>query len=185
MILGEGEREELLDQAMEQGIDVLVLFESEVKQNVRTGFVNNETEITVLDVRRRERVFRTRGLDNIAVQKQRADDDEEDPVAIELDKLFEQFVADDQKSLKMTEFPEGVSGDLIKARIAQILGDEQLPALAVLSEIKYYHSRGMIDDATLTKSFQKLLGETDGAKLAEGDNDERLEALATLLPAQE
>ena len=67
-MLGKGNSKKLLDEAGEQGIDVLVMFQSKVRQNVKTQLVNNETHIVIWDVRRRTEILKTKSLDNIMVQ---------------------------------------------------------------------------------------------------------------------
>ncbi len=186
VVLGEGTSKELLEEAKDQGIDVLVMFEVDVNQNFKTKFVNNDTKIEVWDVRRGVSLKRTRPLNNIQVQKARAEDDndDEDPVKITLDSLFEDLSAEAEDGLKLRDFPEAIRPEHVKSRVAAILTDDQLERLPVLAEIKFYHSRGLLDDATLTKSFQKVLGELDGAKLSEGKEEERLEVVESLLPRE-
>ncbi len=184
-LLGKGSSNKLLDEALEQGIDILVMFESDVKRNPKTGLVNNGSRIVVWDVRRRETLFRTKLLDNIAVQKLCADEDlEEDPVESVIEKLMEDFEAKEGSVLTLGKLPEGLQTEHVKGRVAMLLSSEDTAQLPTLAEIKFYHSKGLLDDATLTKSFQKLLGELDGAKLAEGKEEERLEAVEHLLPAE-
>lgn len=183
MLLGEGESRELLEDAREKGLDVLVMFESEVRQN-RAGFVRNDTHIVLFDVPSGEEILKTASLNNITVQKARANKrNDEDPVEVALDNLFEDLNADSgDRSLKLQEFPEAVNSENVKGRITKILDDDDLGKLAVLAEVKCYHAKGLINDATLTKCYQKVLGETDGAKLAQGDEEERVAVLAAFLP---
>jgi hypothetical protein len=161
------------------------MFESKVSQNRKTQLVNNETYIVLWDVRSRAEITKTRDLDNIAVQKIRAkeEEDEQDPVAALIEKLFSEMESDAPESLKLRPFPD-ISPELAQTRIATILADEQLERLPVLAEIKYYRSREFIDDDILTKSFQKVLGELDGAKLAQGNEEERIEVVKNLLPSE-
>ena len=70
-MLGEGSTKELLEKAADQRIDVLVLFEVEVTQNLKTNLVANETRIVVLDVAKGEDVERSKPLNNITIQKLR------------------------------------------------------------------------------------------------------------------
>ncbi|MBM4090501.1 MAG: hypothetical protein FJ276_13925 [Planctomycetes bacterium] len=190
-MLGEGTSKALLDTAAEQGIDLLVVFEVKVEQNRKTGFVINETRVAVFQVATRKEIRKGKELRNTEVQLKRADlkDDADDPVKVEIDKLFAPFFADaapegDQPDLrvKMSEIPQGMAPEHVKGRVESLLAsasDKQLPTLA---EIKFYHHRGLLDDETFAASFQKVLGEADGAKLAKGTEEERLAAVAGLLP---
>ena len=187
-VLGEGTSDELLEEASEQGIDVLVLFDADVEQNRKTNLVINKTRIEVWDVRRREQIIRTSALNNVRVQIERAEaeyGDDEDPVDTLLEELFAQLESasseDSDKSLKVREFPEGVRPEHVQGRITQILADEGVETLPMLAEIKFYHSRDLIDDSTLTKCFQQVLGKEDGAKLAQGEEDERVEIVKGLI----
>ncbi len=184
-ILGKGSEKELLEQARDQGLDVLVMFEAEVSENHKTGLVINETRLVFWDVKKGAEFARTSKLNNIAVQRKRDEDKNDDPVENTLDELFkEQLAADSEKGLKLTSFPEAIRPEHVKDRVLAILSVDIKDRLPILAEIKFYQSRGLLDEATLTKSFQKLLGEVDGAKLAQGKKEDRLEVLQGLLPEE-
>jgi hypothetical protein len=70
----------------------------------------------------------------------------------------------------------------VERRVAAILAREGAEPLPALAEIKFFHHRGLISDGLLEKAFQKVLGEADGAKLATGTEEERIEVVSTLLP---
>lgn len=188
VVLGEDQRENLLDKAADQGVDVLVFFEADVEQNRKTGLVINKTQIELWDVRSRDRIVATPALNNYKVQLHREENRRgEDPVEEALNELFAEIDQGSENErvetkLKVREFPESVRREYVEGHISELLDQEDVETLPKLAEIKFYHSHGLIDDATLTKCFQKALGETDGAKLAQGDKDERLKVVRKFLP---
>ncbi|MHB8953064.1 MAG: hypothetical protein ACYC4U_08780 [Pirellulaceae bacterium] len=186
-MLGEGETEELLQKAADQGIDVLVVFEVEVTQNVKTNLVANETRIVVWNVAKRETLEKSKSLNNFAVQKSRAEGQkgDEDLVVSCVAKLFQILDEDPAKALKMREFPAEIRPEHVQSRVAAILSSEEYERLPALAEIKYFHHRGLVSDDLLKKSFQKVLGEEEGAKLATGKEEERLGVVSTLLPSDD
>ncbi|MHB8972408.1 MAG: hypothetical protein ACYC4N_18360 [Pirellulaceae bacterium] len=185
-MLGEGSTKELLEKAADQGIDVLVVYEIEVNENQKTNLVVNETRIVVYDVAKGEDLEKSKPLNNIAIQKLRAENekkDEEDPVTACFAKLFKMLDDDPEKGLKMREIPAEIKPEHVESRVAAILAREDIARLPALAEIKFFHHRGLVSDGLLTKSFQKVLGEAEGAKLATGTEAERLEVIGTLLPS--
>ncbi len=184
VILGKGDSKELLEKARDKGLDVLVMFQVEVSENRKTGLVINETNLVLWDVQKGVELVKTKSLNNIALQKSRDEKEDEDPLVTTLDTLFKDLDTEGEKGLKLRDFPEGIRPEHVKDRVLAILADEKAERLPVLAEIKFYHSRGLIDDSTLTKSFQKVLGETDGAKLAQGKEKDRREVLDGILPKE-
>lgn len=182
--LGEGTLKELTDEAAKQGLDVLIFFEVTVSQNVKTNLVNNETRIVIRDVGAGEDIEKSKDLNNITIQKARAEDKKEgdDPVTAALDKIFKALDEDGPKRLKVKDFPAEIRPEHVERRVAAILAKEGAEPLPALAEIKFFHHRGLISDGQLEKAYQKVLGEADGSKLATGTEDERIEVVSTLLP---
>ena len=56
VMLGEGTEKELLEAAEDQGVDVLVLFDVDIKKNYKIGTVTNETKMVVFDVKKGEQL---------------------------------------------------------------------------------------------------------------------------------
>ncbi len=182
-MLGKGETKDLLKKAAEQRIDVLAVFEVSVDENIKTKFVTNKTRLVVWDVAKGVELAKTGTFQNIQIQKSRAEDpDGEDPVASGFDKLFAVLDSDPVKAIQVRDVPAELKREHVEGRVAALLADTQVDKLAALAEIKYFSHRGLISDGLLAKSFQQLLGDANGSKLATGSEEERLEVLAALLP---
>ena len=183
-LLGEGTSKVLLETANRQGIDVLVMFEVEVSENRKTGYVTNETRIVVWDVGKQQELVRTRALNNIAVQKLRGEKGkvQDDPVAAALDKLFDALDSGSEEALKVSEFPAEIRPEHVLGRIEAMLSSQDEELLPKLAEIKFYHHRGLIDDGTFAKSLECALGD-EGVTLATGDEEARLAVIGRLLPS--
>ena len=78
----------------------------------------------------------------------------------------------------------GVRPEHVESRVAAILASGDFERLPALAEIKFFSHRGLISDGLLEKSFQKVLGEAEGAKLASGTEAERTEVISTLIPPE-
>ena len=185
-LLGKGSSKELLKKAADQGIDVLVVFEVEVTENRKTSLITNETRIVVYDVATGESIEKSKSLNNITIQKFRAEEekDEEDPVTSSFDKIFTALDSDSERGLKMRKMPAEIRPEHVQSRVAAILASEDFERLPALAEIKFFCHRGLVSSGLLEKSFQKVLGEAEGAKLASGTEDERVEVISTLLPRE-
>ena len=184
-LLGEGTSKELLGKAADLGIDVVVVFEVEVKENVKTRLITNETRMVVYDVASGESLEKSKSLNNITVQKFRDEKkDDEDPVTVTFDKFFAALDGDSEHGLKVCEMPAELRPEHVESRVAAILESEDFERLPALAEIRFYCHRGLISDGLLEKSFQKVLGEADGSKLASGTEAERAEVVSTLMPRE-
>lgn len=182
-ILGKDSTKDLLAKAAELELDVLAVFEVQVKENVKTNLVNNDTRIVIYDVASGEPLKRSKPLNNIAVQKYRAEEekDDEDPVTLAFDELFTVLDSDPERALKMCDMPAGIRPEHVESRVAAILASATSERLSALAEIKFFHHRGLISDGLLEKSFQKVLGEPAGTKLASGKEEARLDVVNTLI----
>ena len=181
-LLGKGSAKELLEDAEDQGIDMLVIFDVKVKENPKTGYVINEARLVVYNVAEKDDFVRTKTLNNITTQKHRADDKkDDDPVEVIFEKFFKDLDEDQEKRIALEDLPP-FKPEHVMSRVKKIVDSQQMPKLAALAEIKFFHHRGLITDAAMTESFQKLLGELEGAKLAEGNEKERLAVVENLLP---
>jgi hypothetical protein len=183
-LLGKDSTKELLEKAADLGIDVLAVFEVEVKESVKTNLINNDARLVVYDVATGEPLKRSKLLNNITVQKYRAEEekDDEDPVTEAFDELFTALDSDPERALKVREMPAEIVPEHVASRVAAILASGDFERLPALAEIKFFHHRGLISDGLLEKSFQKVLGDAEGAKLASGTEAERSEVISTLIP---
>lgn len=184
-MLGKGETKDLLKKAADQGIDILAVFEVDVEENLRTKFVTNKTRLVVWDVAKGTELAKSGVFQNIQIQKQRAENpDGDDPVTVGFDKLFAVLDSDPGKTIKVQDVPTTLKREHVEGRIAALLANPPADRLAVLAEIRYFRHRGLISDGLLVKSYQELLGDEKGMKLATGSQKERLEVLEPLLPQE-
>ena len=181
-MLGEGTVKELLEAAEDQGLDVMVLFDVNIKKNFKTGLVTNETKMVVYNVKKGDYFYKSKGINNVKVQIQRKEDeDEEDLVEAAFDKMFTALDENSETGLRMKEIPDALTPENVKSYVTGLLSSEQFDRLPVLAEIKFFHHRGLITDEMLTKAYQHVLGELDGAKLAEGKPEERVAVIESLV----
>jgi hypothetical protein len=184
--LGEGDSDELIETAQDEGIDALALFDVDIDINVRNGVLTNKTRIVIYDVAADQVIARSPLLNNVKIQLRRSDPRyaDEDPVNDALDDLFEDLIDKESESCLVVadEMPEGLLPEHVKGRVNSLVGGEQLNRLPMLAEIKMWHERGLLDDEAFTQAFQTVLGEMEGAKLAEGKPSERRSVVEQLIP---
>ncbi len=183
VMLGEGTSKELLEAAEDQGLDVFVLFDVNIKKNYKTGVITNDTKMAVYDVKKAKVLYKGRGINNVKVQLARKEgmSDDDDIVEAAFEKMFTALDENDESGLKMKDIPDALTPDNVKTYVTGLISSEQFDRLPVLAEIKFFHHRGLITDEMLTKAFQHVLGELDGAKLAEGKPAERLAVVESLI----
>ncbi len=175
-MLGEGSMRELQEQAQDEGLDVLVLFDVDIKEIRRSGLVTNECRIMVYRVSDGELIARSKELNNIQVQRARAESEDDDPVEEAITKLFDGLESE-EAAYAMSEMPEGLLPEHVIGRVATLVSSQPQNLLAALTEIKFYHHRNLLDDNTLTQAFQRMVGELDGQQLAQGTKEERMKVV--------
>jgi hypothetical protein len=182
-LLGVGKKEQLLEKAAQQGIQVLAFFDVEVKFNVKTRLTTNETKLTLYDVSKRkspekERMLTTtRPFNNLKIQNDRSQN-KDDGIEKEFTRMFE-FV---DESLRMTPLPEGLNTDNVKRRAAGIAAARHDHVLPVLAELRFWNRKNLLPAEDLETAYKMLLGDERGSQLANGDEETKKKVVATWLP---
>jgi hypothetical protein len=183
--LGTGRQEDLLQKAAKEGIQLLAVFESEVKIVPRTGVVNNETELFIFDVAKKAQLFpvkdesgnlRLRFL-NTKVQGDRMQN-KDDGLNAAFTKLF-QFV---DKNLTMGDVPEAIQPEHVQGRVSALASEKHADVLPVLCEITFWQRRNLLGEAEMLQAFKTLLGDENGEKLATGDEETKKKAIEKSVP---
>lgn len=173
-----GTERELLDKARKDGVDVLALFEVAVKVNPKTALITNDTKMVLIDVAKGARLHTGKLMNNFKVQKARADS-KDDGVAKEIESLFEFIDA----NLIMSPIPSALTSEHIAKRVASLVASKPDDMLPVLTEIRFWNRKSLLDDDGLTAAFSAMLSPEIGAQLATGTEDERKEIVKRWLPA--
>ncbi len=179
-ILGVGPERELVNKAKKEGLDVLFLFEVSVKVNPKTRLVTNDTKVVLIDVAKGGRIHTGKLLNNFKVQKARSES-KEDGISKEIDKLFEFIDA----NLTMSPPPSILNSGHITKRVASLVSTKPDDILPVLTEIRFWHRRNLLDDEGLTAAFSQMLSPEIGEQLATGSEDERKAIVKRWLPASD
>ena len=157
---------------------MLALFEVSVKVNTKTNLVTNDTKIVLIDVAKGGRLYAGKLMNNFKVQKARAEN-KDDGVQKEIESLFAYI----DESLTMCPPPDVLNSELIKKRVASLVGRKTEDPLPVLTEIRYWHRRNLLDDEGLAAAFSAMLSPEIGARLATGSEEERQAIVKRWLPA--
>ena len=176
--LGRGSESELMTSAAEQAVDVLVVFDVNVKET-KSGIVKNLTKVSVHDVATGKKLGTTRrALDNVEIQNKGKK---------KLDDAIKQLLSTIDMKYKLTSklaaLPPGIKPEHIKSRMKKLLnGDTEGSRLWVLAEARLYHSKQLIEDSELQGTYDFVLGAGAGEQLASEEPAERKQALEEQLP---
>lgn len=179
-LLKGGTHKELLYIARHEGIDVLVIYDMNVKQP-RNGPILNITELKLIDVARGKELYATPQLNNVKTKWARQNRTEKDPIEKEFDDLFA-FV---DEQLKLGPLPSGLNEENAKARIEALAASEPTNPLAAMAEMRLYQASGLVGDATLYAGYKVLIGDGPAKKLIIGKADQRVGAISKYLPQVE
>jgi hypothetical protein len=181
-MLGEVEHfQESIAKAKSRGLDVLLFFRVNVNLVERTGLVTNNTTIEMIDVANQRIVFTLPRINNLKIQRIRLtakENGKDDPLEVEIDKLFE--FAD--VNYRMQPMPEQTPEEVLESRIRPLVSSKPENPLAALAEIKFLYSQELVKKEHLPVAFEQILGKEIADKWMAGDTKGRSEILAQWLP---
>ncbi len=177
--IGSAEKQaDLMQKAVERGVDVVVLFDVKATgPNRINGIVQNETRVRVVSARG-DMLARSAELLNTKVQRALASPNGEDEVGKAMEKFFFQF---DEK-VKLTELP-AMKPEHATARLIQLLSSPSFSKIDKLFEVSLYHSLKLISDEDKTKACLIVMEGSEGESLANGRPEDKQAVLDPLLPA--
>lgn len=178
-MVGEGAQGDLVKKAAAANCQVLILYNVECRQGPNS--VINTTSIKVLSVVSKETIFSGAALVAGNVEKAREEKKGADPVDAEMSKLF---TAIDEKVVPTVLKTDPANADRVAAYVDTLVKDKYSNPLPILAEIKYLQSVSLIASDKLTEAYGTILGTDVGTKVATGEPDEVLQALASWLPEQ-
>lgn len=162
-LLGLGSRRVLRHVGDRYGVDVVAMFDLEIKPT-RTNQVYTTTTLILFDVATGEELYKSPPLNNIRVERDREDRLKDDPVAEFMVEVQEAI----SKELGVTSLPT-ILPENARSRIEEMKREVPTNPLAYLAELHLYFGLGVISeyeyqDASLT------LTEDDGAKVLVGND---------------
>ncbi|MCA9131498.1 MAG: hypothetical protein KDA45_00015 [Planctomycetales bacterium] len=174
--LGTGSQTELLQKAVELGVDGLFVFDVKANPNRRTGMVNNDTRLRIMGTDGKA-LAATSTLSNTEIERAELRGVSDDALQKNIDRIFAQF---DEK-VRLKEMPV-LTAKIAHARLRQLLVDTQSSKLYKLFETRLYHSLGLLTQDELAKVYQIVLQGNEGLALANGSPDDRKLVLKEVLP---
>jgi hypothetical protein len=140
--------------------------------------VHNDTRLRLIDVATGRELYETKALNNIWVAKQREDPLADDPVTELTDEIM-QYV---DEAFVMEGLPQSITPAHVGKRVTILTDSPPANLLFALTELRFYHDRGLLASEELTSAYQQMLGEEAGRQLADGALKEKAEVLADKLP---
>ncbi|QDU97079.1 hypothetical protein [Lignipirellula cremea] len=174
--LGEGTTPELTRRAVNEDVDLLLIFRVTTTET-RQGTNTNTTEISVTDVATGENVANSGRMNNISIDADRQDNPADDPVEIALDPIFRLIDKEYQSAPMPALTPAVVAG-----RVGMLFNDHHKHILPVLAEVRWYNAQGLLDDEKLKISYERLLDPQRAEILVGSDQDARRALLSSMLP---
>jgi|GEM_PF-3896428 len=187
MVLGEAAQKKLFERADEQQVDLLAVIDVSADPDRRRKIANSKFRVRLYDLAdRKVPIAVTAWMNNVSIQKARAEDANDETIIREINKIFE--VADkgamikDKKirPFKVTDFPNTTSENAKKSILKSVLAlikNESVSPLAKLSEVKFYQSRGLMSSKHVSQAFKAISPERAAAIAKVVDENE----LRTLL----
>lgn len=167
---------EKIDQLVrEEQVELVLTVEMAIRTTPRTGS-QAIMQIVVSDSQGK-RLWTSRDLNSTQVQAAQHRPGAPDPLA----ELIAQAVAALQR-FHLTELPE-IPREAAQRRAETLAASTMEQPLPALLELRYYQSRGLLDEQQLASLYERLVGNADdGSRLAGGAPEERLEIVRRWLP---
>ncbi len=180
MMLGKGNQKSLLEKAKANGLDLLVVFVVRIDHSQSRNTTKSKTQAKMFNVSTGDQLQMTKTLTNTVVAKAREEGASDDPVEMELDKLFTKTADED---FKASEMPE-IEAKFIIQRVNDLVEaspDNPLPALV---EMKYYFENGILPKSEFVSAVEGLIGAEQAKDLIDGNTKQKESAIAAWLPGQ-
>lgn len=165
----------LTNTAQKMGLDALLVFN--VKANSKNNVVRTDTFAVLVDVASGKELFKTRVLNNVDIMKK------EDKGMDMVDQAVSSLFNDIDLKYKTAPLADQLTADYITTRVAALQAERSQSALPLLSELRLYHSKGLLDDAKLLDVFTYYL-RTAAPQLISGTPEERKKAIERELPKE-
>ncbi len=178
-LVGVDKLETLIRNAASMGIDVLAVFEVDIKHSSRTNRSTNTTRLALYSVKHGELIKRGKALTLAKVAKDRETGRGDDPVDIALDEIFQNYA---DKQWRGTEFPSSLKKEHVDSRIETLVDSKPVNPLPALVEIRQYYVMDYIDKFELANAFEALIGSDTAKILVEGNEDSMRAAMAKWMP---
>jgi hypothetical protein len=176
-VLGVAPARRLVRAAQLADIDLLLLFDVQDK-TTSSGLQSKSVQFSVWDTWTSREVFKAPRVNYLRRRHTRTDPLVRDPI----DLTAESFAVFIREQLRPEPIPEALKSTHAARRVMQLAHLKRDNPLPLLSEIKFYRSRGLVGVDELLQAYQALLGSKSGSELLAGTIEEKRSALAPWIP---
>ena len=178
--IGVDESTKLMKKAVQDGYDVLMIFEVTIGINRVIGKVTNDTLIRVVqpnivskDVKK---VYVSKILNNLQVARSKLKGEPDG-----VDEAMEKIIKSTEEAIGLQAIPTGLTPEIIATRrIPTLIKETETSVIDRLSEVNLYYSKGYVDETQKADAFEKIAGQA-GRVIATGSPAEKLAEVGKLL----
>ena len=178
--IGVDESTKLMKKAVQDGYDVLMIFEVTIGFNRVIQKVTNDTLIRVVqpnivpkDVKK---VYVSKILSNLQVARSKSKGEPDG-----VDEAIEKIIKSTEEAIGLQAIPTGLTPEIIATkRIPALIKETETSVIDRLSEVNLYYSKGYLDETQKADAFDKIAGQA-GRVIAAGSPSEKLAEIGKLL----
>jgi hypothetical protein len=178
VMLGVGNIKDLKTAAAQYNVDVLSVFNVNLKPNPRLQTVINETTIALWNMADGKETYESKKLNNIKVQVDRQNG-KDDGVDKEMEDLFEHV----DSTWKLGPMPQ-LTEEGVLNRLRAVFGESHENPLPILAEIRMYKTKGLLKDEFFNIANREVVNEQLANVMASGTEEEKKAAIAQWLPRE-
>ena len=178
--IGVDESTKLMKKAVQDGYDVLMIFEVTIGINRVIQKITNDTLIRVVqpnivpkDVKK---VHVSKILNNLQVARSKSKGEPDG-----VDEAIEKIIKSTEEAIGLQAIPTGLTPEIIATkRIPALIKETETSVIDRLSEVNLYYSKGYLDETQKADAFDKIAGQA-GRVIATGSPSEKLAEIGKLL----
>jgi hypothetical protein len=174
--LGVGSLNDLLQDAVELGVDGLFLFDIKSSLNARTRIVNTDTRLRFMLVSGRVVATAGKTLTNIDIERAIQQNKGGDEVVKQLEQFFDRL----DEILVFERVPNMPDTAALKHIHGQY--HDGVDPLRLMAEARLFHANGIINSDQLSMIYQVVLEGNEGITLAQGSEADRKLVLSMVMP---
>ena len=167
---------DLQEKALDEGYDLLIIFDVTIEQSRRLSNVSNDCRAKLFKPGDKKALISSESLNNVKAKKELEKDG--DYVAKAMRRVFDKI----DEAISLSDIPEKVTAEAIKKSRLGTLTDGSKPKLEALCELKLWHHRQFLSDDELKAAFTKVLSADEATKLISGTEDDRMDILKPIAP---
>ncbi len=167
---------DLMDKALAEGYDLVVIYNVTIEQN-RMGNVMNDCRARVYIPGDKKHIATTESYNNVDTMRKMQKGD-----SGIIEKAMGKLFAKMDEAATLADLPTNVGAEAIARRVDTLKANKAKNVLETLAEVKLWNRKQLLGPSEMESAFAAILSPDAATKLVAGTEDERADLLKKYLP---